>query len=501
MTGKHLNKLLQGIVPIASDDDRVIMGLTQDSRTVKEGYLFFARHGTQAEGKNYIHAAIQNGAVAILSEVETGTTPSVNHYKNDEKSVPIYSIPDLDKNLGLIAARFFDEPAKAVKMIGITGTNGKTSCSHFIAACLNKAGYKSGVIGTLGHGVPGHLQNANNTTPNQIELQQLLATMVAENVKYIAMEVSSHGLVQNRVSGIPFEIGIFTNITRDHLDYHGSMENYAAAKRLLFLQPGLHYAVINADDAYGQRLIDEFQQRMPVYAYSTTDHVLNPAIQQIRAHQVKLDISGIAATIHTPWGDGVLHSRLLGRFNLSNLLAVLTTLCILGIHLEAAIDYISQLNGIPGRMELFGGGEQPLVVVDYAHTPDALMQSLTALKEYAIGDIWCVFGCGGDRDRGKRPQMGAIVEQYADHMVVTDDNPRHEDRKAIVADILAGMQRPKLAVIEHDRQRAIAHAISCAHQGDIVLVAGKGHESYQQIGAEMHPFNDALTVQMILAGT
>lgn len=498
MTALTLRDLLIDIHPIPPSKDCVIAGLALDSRQVKAGDCFFAQIGTHTDGRLYISDAINKGAVAVL--FEASNADSVQTLLEQYPQIVFIAIEELSNKIALIAARFYDFPAKKLHMIGVTGTNGKTSCSHFIAESLQMANKPCGVIGTLGNGFPGHLQQATHTTPNPIELQAQLAALVTESARYLAMEVSSHGLAQGRVAGIPFEIAVFTNLTRDHLDFHGTMENYAEAKRKLFYTPGLKAAVVNIDDPFGDSLVEELRGKVDIFAYSADGKSLGHSdVAEIRCHQVKLDMNGIMASILTPWGDGVLHSRLLGRFNLSNLLSVLATLCILGVPLEATLDYLSRLQGVTGRMQLLGGGEKPLVIVDYAHTPDALEKLLLSAKEYCQGQIWCVFGCGGDRDKGKRPEMGGLVERYADRIVVTDDNPRHEDPITIVAEILAGMQQPEAAVVEHDRARAIAHAVSCAHKGDIVLIAGKGHENYQQIGAEKRPFNDAVTVQMLLA--
>jgi len=498
-SAKQLSYLLNNIVAVPEQADRLISGLAQDSRLVKPGDLFFARSGTQKDGREFVAAAIKQGAVAVLVE-EQETASKVN---DETTVVPIFPVKDLAKLIGVIAARFYNDPSNHLKVIGITGTNGKTSCSHFIAQALQLEDKPCGIIGTLGNGLYGQLQHTDLTTPDAITLQKLFAEFQTNGTKYVAMEVASHGLVQGRVSGTHFNIAVFTNLTRDHLDYHGSIANYAAAKRTLFTQPGLGCAVLNADDKYGAEWLTELKPILPVYSYS-----LNPPLPQQQelngiaktyVHHAQLDSSGITASIHTPWGDGVLHNpHLTGRFNLSNLLAVVTVLGILGLSLEVILARMAQLRGVPGRMETFGGGNKPLVIVDFAHTPDALEQVLKALGEYKQGLLWCVFGCGGDRDRGKRPLMAKVAEQYADRLIITDDNPRQEDPKQIVAEIYAGLTDPGKAVIEHDRRRAIAHAISCAQADDVILIAGKGHETYQIIGKEKEPFNDALEVQKLL---
>lgn len=351
-------------------------------------------------------------------------------------------------------------------------------------------GKRCGVIGTLGSGFPDAITPGALTTPGAIELQHIIATLQQRGATYLAMEVSSHSLVQHRVAGIPFEIALFTNLTRDHLDYHGSMENYAQAKRLLFLTSTLKSAVINADDAFGRQLLTEFAPKLACYAYTTQSRSLNN-VAMISADNIRLHTHGFSADIHTPWGEGELHSTLFGRFNLSNLLAVLTTLGILGIPFAQILEHLNTLPTVTGRMQRFGGGAQPTVVVDYAHTPDALEQALTALREHSQRHLWCVFGCGGNRDSGKRQLMARIAETHSDHVIVTDDNPRLEDPQKITDDILSGFLHLDAVYVEHDRKRAIAYAIQHASADDIILIAGKGHEPYQQIGATKIPFSDA----------
>lgn len=484
----QLSHLLQGIVTIDPTQDREITGLTQDSRQVKPGDLFFAVPGTKMDGRQFIHAAIKQGAAAVLAEVGSG-----------EKRV--YEIPQLAQQIGPIASRFYGNPSQHLKVIGITGTNGKTSCSHFIAQALQLTGRPCGIIGTLGYGFPGHLQPTHLTTADAITLQRILAEFHSQGAKFVAMEVSSHSLPQGRVNGIHFDTAVFTNLTRDHLDYHGDMNHYAQAKRQLFTWPGLQHAILNADDPYGLQWSQELADALSTYVYS-----LNPLkntshqTQRIGIHHAEFATVGVTASIHTPWGDGVLHNPyLIGRFNLSNLLAVLAVLGIMGIPLKDNLAQLAQLRGVPGRMDVAGGTNKPLIVVDYAHTPDALEQVLLVLREHCQGKLWCVLGCGGNRDRGKRPLMGKVAQQYADYLVITDDNPRHEDPRQIVTEILQGLTDRRSVVVEHDRRRAIAHAINCAQAGDSVLIAGKGHETYQMIGDEKLPFNDMVEAQLLLA--
>jgi UDP-N-acetylmuramoyl-L-alanyl-D-glutamate--2,6-diaminopimelate ligase len=488
-----LSELLENIVEIPSSHDRSINGLSSDSRHINPGDLFIAYLGKPQEIAQYIEQAISQGAVAVLYPADAPNTQLLSKFNTTR---PIIPIQQLDNLAGEIAARFYHHPSKNMQIIGITGTNGKTSCSQFAARAIQLSGQACGVIGTLGNGFPDQLTPGIFTTPDALGLQKLLANLKQQGAQAVSMEVSSHGLAQNRIAGVNFDIAVFTNLTRDHLDYHGSMENYAAAKHRLFTLPGLKSAVINADDNYGRQWIKEFSDELPVYAYSTQAPITE--VPTIYATKVQCYDQGFKAMLHTPWGEGELQSGLLGRFNLSNLLAVLTVLGLMNIPLQKALDYLAQMPTVPGRMQRFGGKDKPLVVVDYSHTPDALEKALLALREHCQGQLWCVFGCGGDRDRGKRPLMGRIAQQYSDHFIITDDNPRHEDPEFIAQEINKGISNPKASKIIHDRSEAIAHAITCAKPGDVVLIAGKGHETYQQVGDEKLAFSDAEQVEYFL---
>jgi UDP-N-acetylmuramoyl-L-alanyl-D-glutamate--2,6-diaminopimelate ligase len=467
----------------------LISGITSDSREVKPGDLFIAHAGPKANQSYFIEQAIRKGAVAIVKEAET----NISSFETTA-GIPIYAIPNLKQQVAKIAARFYQNPSQHLKFIGVTGTNGKTSCSQFIARILEQHNIRCGIIGTLGQGFPDHITPGTLTTPGAIELQRTLADLQTQGADYIAMEVSSHSLAQQRVAGIPFETAIFTNLTRDHLDYHGDMEHYSQAKRLLFLTPGLKNAVINADDAFGQQLLAEFSSQFACYGYS----IENSAKSTVYADQLQFHAQSISAHIHSPWGEGILQSPLLGRFNVSNLLATLTTLCLLGLPFPQVLAKLSHLPTVPGRMQCVGGGDQPVVVVDYSHTPDSLEKALLALHEHSQQKIWCVFGCGGNRDKGKRPLMAQIAEKYSDHIIITNDNPRFEDPKTITDEILQGIANPQAVIVERDRRAAIAYAITHAQVGDIILVAGKGHETYQIIGDEKIHFDDVEEVKMAL---
>jgi UDP-N-acetylmuramoyl-L-alanyl-D-glutamate--2,6-diaminopimelate ligase len=482
-----LSTLLHSISDVPAHLDREISGLALDSRFVQPSDLFFACKGTHLDGRK----VIAKGARAIVAEAEAGNT--VIQVRND---VPIIPVPHLNHRMGHIAATFYGNPAEKLRIVGITGTNGKTSCSHFIAGALHQSGIATGVIGTLGNGVYGNIQPSPLTTPDAITLQATFADFVKQGVKVVAMEVSSHSLDQGRVDDVPFEVGVFTNLTRDHLDYHGDMASYGAAKKRLFDMATLRHAVINADDAFGQSLLESLPRKNTLYAYGVDEYTHTHPM--IHADDLHLDITGLHARVYTPWGEGELHTGLIGRFNLSNILASLTTLCLLDIPFNDALQSLKQLKPVAGRMQALGGKTQPLVVVDYSHTPDSLEKALIALKQHCRGQLYCIFGCGGDRDRGKRPMMARIEEQYADHVIVTDDNPRHEPPEQIVDDIMAGFTQQKQIIVQHDRSKAIQEIIQCAVAGDCILIAGKGAETYQQIGDIKIPFSDVEKVQQSL---
>ncbi len=486
---KILHKLLELVEIKNSDLTQEISGLTLDSRKVKAGDLFLAYPGAESDGRKFIQSAIDNGAVAVLAE-------KIGFESKQNYSVPVIVVTDLQKQVGHIAAEFYDHPSRKMRIIGITGTNGKTSCSHFIANALQLNQIPCGIIGTLGTGMPEKLDYGTHTTPDAITLQQMLFELYKQGAKAVAMEVSSHGLEQERVTGIEFNTAVFTNLSRDHLDYHGDMANYSAAKKRLFFMPKLKYAVINVDDEFGKKLLDDIPKQVNTIGYSIADTVAK--VPCVRASNIQATEKGFTAEILTPWGDGILHGNLLGQFNVSNLLAVLTVLGSMKIPLAQILQSLEQLKTVPGRMQAFGGGKKPVVVVDFAHTPDALEKALLGLRVHCRGNLWCVFGCGGDRDRGKRPLMGQIAEQYSDHIIITNDNPRTEDPQNIIDDIVEGLLCPWAAEIERNRGSAIAHAIDCAKQNDIILIAGKGHEPHQIIGTDKIPFSDIEQVKDLL---
>jgi UDP-N-acetylmuramoyl-L-alanyl-D-glutamate--2,6-diaminopimelate ligase len=396
-------------------------------------------------------------------------------------------VPGLRSKLGAIADRWYGSPSQALTVTGITGTNGKTSTVQLLAQALTLLGRSAATIGTLGAGMYGATSDGERTTPDVISVHRLLAQFVAAGAGHVVMEVSSHALEQGRVDAVAIDIGAFTNLSRDHLDYHATMENYYAAKARLFQRDGMATAVINLDDPAGRKLLADGPRAAQVLTCSAA----GDAAADLRASGLEASAAGIRFDLHTPWGSGALQSPLLGRFNVDNLLTVAACLGANGIPFEHLHAALGQLGPVAGRMNRIGGdGSAPLVVIDYAHTPDALEQALQSLRAHTAGRLLCVFGCGGERDVGKRPQMGAIAERLADVVVVTDDNPRGESGDAIVAHIVAGIAQPDRARIERDRGRAIASAVALAGPADTVLIAGKGHENYQEVSGSRRAFDD-----------
>jgi UDP-N-acetylmuramoyl-L-alanyl-D-glutamate--2,6-diaminopimelate ligase len=496
-----LKKLLNQVVKIDDLPKINIVGLSLDCRKIKKGDLFFAYQGTNIDSKKFIDVAINKGATAILCD-----TPNSQPYLDWRNNIPIIAIPNLSNKIGNIATNFYANPARNMRIIGITGTNGKTSTSYLLTAALEKLGIKTGLIGTLGYGTINNLQLSDYTTPNSILLQKILHGFKQQNINTVVMEVSSHALAQKRFADINISLGTFTNLTHDHLDYHQNMQKYAAAKRRLFELTSIQHAIFNLDDPVGLQWMHQFQQHKNLSAYGYTlypqTHTnLGATNNIISAHNIQLHLSGISAAITSPWGTGNLNSALLGKFNISNLLAVISNLCSLGYQLNEVLKIIPTLQPVPGRMQTLGGKQQPLIVVDFSHTPDALEKALQTLQEHCQGKLLCVFGCGGDRDRSKRPEMAQIAENLADIVIVTNDNVRSEDPQQIIKEIMTGFKKPAAIQIEPDRTKAISLAIQQATAKDIILLAGKGHEPYQIIGDKIIPFSDVEVARKLLQKT
>lgn len=496
-----LRDLLEGRGDAGNAGDIRITGLCLDSRNVHAGDAFIALAGSQAHGINFAPAAQARGAVAILADPE-GLAESARRSAavTDASAAPLLWIEDLRAQVGALAARLFGEPSRALHVIGVTGTNGKTSTVQLIAQALQHAGHRAATIGTLGAGLHGQLQAGERTTPDAIQVQGLLAQFRDAGASHVAMEVSSHALDQGRVNAVAFELAVFTNLTRDHLDYHGTMQAYGAVKARLFGWPGLRAAIINVDDAFGRDLVAQLETPSAQTGGLRLHRCgIDNDAADIVARKVEAGAQGLSFHLSTPWGAGQVATSLLGRFNVSNLLAVVATLGEFGFDFAAITSALAALEPVPGRMSRLGGANaQPLVVIDYAHTPDALEQALRTLRAHCEGQLVCVFGCGGERDAGKRPQMAAIAETLADRVIVTDDNPRGEEGDLIVAQIRAGFRQPAQVRIERDRARAIALAVTDAGAADVVLVAGKGHEPYQEIAGTRRPFDDLAVARAAL---
>ena len=464
--------------------------ITADSRRIEPGVAFAAYPGTNADGRKFVPDAIARGAAAVLWE-------STGFVWDRAWQVPHLPVEGLQHRLGAIADFIYGSPSEALWMIGVTGTNGKTSCAHWIGHALDACGRRAGILGTLGNGLIGGLAPATHTTPDAPALHELLRQFKAAGARAVAMEVSSHGLDQGRVGGIKFDVALFTNLTRDHLDYHQTMAAYGQAKAKLFAWPGLRTAVVNADDPFGQSLIDTARARgAQVLSYGL-------GAADIAAAKLRVTGNGIALTADTPWGRAEFASPMVGTFNAQNLLGVLGVMLASDVPIDAATAALARLQPPTGRMQRLGGGDRPLVIVDYAHTPDALEKVLTALRPAVAvsGELVCVFGCGGDRDAGKRPEMGHIAARFADRIVVTSDNPRSEDPSAIANAVARGVRDEgnRRWTIELDRGEAIRSAIGAAKAGDVVLVAGKGHETYQERDGARTPFSDAEVASAVLS--
>lgn len=460
-----------------------IASIASDSRLVEKNSLFVAYPGQYSDGRAYIAEAIKKGAVAVVWD-EDGFT------WNPDWDVKNIAIPQLKLQAGHIASQFYKKPSTTLWTIGVTGTNGKTSVSHWLAQAFDFLHRRTAVVGTLGNGFLESLEPTINTTPGPIELQKTLARYLNAKASVVSMEVSSHGLDQGRLNGVEFDVAVFTNLTQDHLDYHKTMEAYQAAKEKLFAWSSLKASVINYDDAFGKRIADKLND--------AHHHVITYGIEagEVRATKVELHDTFFEMHVTTPYGDADVVVNLIGEFNVYNTLAVLATLLVSDVAFNDAIEAIGQLKPVSGRMQMLGGGNKPLVVVDYAHTPDALDKVLKTLKAQTKSKLVCVFGCGGDRDQSKRAKMGKVVSKHASAIVVTTDNPRNENPQDIINDILKGMDGHY--VVEMDRAKAIAIAILSAKIGDVVLIAGKGHEDYQEIAGVRHFFSDAKQAELAL---
>ncbi len=483
--------LLEGFAA-ADMADVSVTGIALDSRQVTPGALFLAARGHASHGLAHVADACARGAAAVAWEPIAGIeAPSLG--------IPTIAVEALADKVGEIAARWYRLPSAALFTVGITGTDGKTSTAHLIAQALDRLDSPCAYFGTLGYGRLGALADASHTTPDPLRLQALLADAHDAGATACAMEVSSHALDQARVGGVAFDVAVLTNVGRDHLDYHGTVETYAAAKRRLFALPGLKAAVLNQDDAHGLRWASGLiaSTHTPVIVYGLDGAPL-AGTQFVIGRDLVLHGDGMSLTLDTSWGKAALHSRLLGRFNAHNLLAAAAVLLAKGIALADVVAALAESRTVPGRIEAFRAAGSPLVVVDYAHTPQALAAVLAALRPHTASRLLSVFGCGGDRDAGKRPLMAAAAAEASDVAVITDDNPRSEAPEAIAAAMLAGIPAGRSVRVIYDRATAIATAIGDASANDLVLIAGKGHEEYQIYGRERRAFSDRAYVADLL---
>lgn len=493
-----LDHLLEGMVTTGALPNLCPAGISLDSRKVVAGGLFLACAGIGRHGMDFVAEAVSKGAAAVLVEPTEFWTEQRLLSVGADLGVSLIAVPNLSGRAGELAARFYGRPSDQLSVIGITGTNGKTSISHFLATALADE-RRCGVLGTLGYGLPGALRAASHTTPDAVCVQSELADLRQAGADCVAMEVSSHALHQHRVAGVQFHTAVFSNLSRDHLDYHGDMARYGEAKAALFLRPDLQLAVINRDDAFGAELIARHARQLRVVACGVETPV--PAgTEGVTASNIQSLTDGLTFTLTVNGEAAAVRCGLLGRFNVDNLLLVAGVLHGWGYGVYDIVARLGRLTTVPGRMQRLGADGQPAVVVDYAHTPDALEQVLRALRPHVVGQLHCVFGCGGDRDAGKRPLMGAVAEANADRVVITDDNPRSESGDVIVQQIMAGMQSAATTTVVRDRAQAIAQTIQRASAGDVVLVAGKGHEDYQLIGDLRLPFSDVEQVRKALGG-
>ena len=473
---KKLNDLLKGLT--AATADRDIAAIATDSRALTPQTLWLAARGISHHALDFYNPELHPAAIAYEPPYENPPAGAI-------------ACEQLGAHLGEIAARFYDHPARALKLIGVTGTDGKSSLVHFLAQATGGA-----MLGTIGYGTLDALEPASHTTPDPLRVQQYLARFRDAGIETVAMEVSSHALAQGRVAAVEYHIGVFTNLSRDHLDYHRDMEDYFLAKASLFARP-LPVAVINIDDAHGRRLLDEnrVHPKTRVIAVSSQNHAHPRAALTLRARDIVLSPDGIAYTLETEAEQVAIQSGLLARFNVDNLLNTAACLLALGTPFAAIPAKLAALHGVPGRAERIGLGNGAAAIIDYAHTPAALANILQGVRAHVPGKLWCIYGCGGDRDRGKRPLMAQAAEQYADAVVITDDNPRTENPADIIADSLRGMGHREKAWIKRPREEAIRFVLPQLQAGDAVVIAGKGHEDYQILGTTKHHYSDQETVR------
>ena len=474
---------LRTLLDDAALPDVEISGLTEDSRQVMAGDGFIAIRGAVSDGHDFALDAERRGALAVLAQ------------RSDlAVSIPVVEVAELAARRGALAAKLYEYPSKKMHCVGVTGTNGKTSIAHFIADLAGRLGTSAGYMGTIGWGDIGSLEQTKLTTESAATIQNRLARFAKEGKRWVVMEASSHALDQGRVMDVAFDTAVFSNLSRDHLDYHASFDDYALAKTRLFDCASLNLAVINVDDAFGRTLEHRLKKRLPVLSYGSED-------ADIRWRDLRFTNTGVCGEWVTPWGSAQLNLPLVGDFFVANMAAALGVLCSAGYDLSAVTAATQTISAVPGRMEFYHAPGRPAVVVDFAHTPDALEKVLATLKRHTGGKLVCVFGCGGDRDPGKRPLMAQAVERCADVLWLTSDNPRSEDPQKIIADMLKGLSGRGRVFELADRAEAITRAVESAAPEDLILIAGKGHETYQEIRGQRIPYSDRELVALLISGT
>jgi len=489
-----LGQLLAGIADPARAGRREVAGLELDSRRIEPGDVFVVLAGARVHGRDYLGQALARGAVAVLHDGDDPRWDAAAADACRRAGAAVVAVPSLARALGSIAARLYGEPSAHFESIfAVTGTDGKTSVTHYLADMLDDPDFPAAVLGTLGHGRTGETIDPGLTTPDAIRMQQRLSDLAGRGARRLALEASSHGLAQYRLEGTRIDVAVLTQLGRDHLDYHASEEDYAAAKARLFHWPGLRAAVLNIDDAFGRRLRDELAGGDVELLTWGQDRSAD-----LYASELVCEADGLRCRVHHGAGAAGIHVPLLGSFNRDNLLAAIGAMLVGGWSLEEVISRVGRVHAVPGRMELFRAPGRPGVVVDYAHNAGALRSALAALRCHTTGRLWCVFGAGGDRDRGKRPLMGEAAVAGADRVIVTDDNPRSEDPAAIVEEIMAGTPEGRSVDIEHDRSRALDLALKQAAPEDMVLLAGKGHETGQIIGTHVRSWSDRTAARRAL---
>ncbi|MGP1931183.1 MAG: UDP-N-acetylmuramoyl-L-alanyl-D-glutamate--2,6-diaminopimelate ligase [Arsenophonus sp. ET-YP4-MAG3] len=474
--------------------DKVLQKMTLDSRKVVSGDIFLAVKGHKTDGRRYISQAISKGAIAIIAESQEKKEVEIIQYKY---GVPFIYINDLINQLSFLAGEFYQHPGKKLKLIGVTGTNGKTTITQLIAQWTKGLGEISAVMGTLGNGILGEIIPNKNTTISAVDIQSELQLLLKKQATLVAMEVSSHALVQSRVANIPFSAAIFSNLSRDHFDYHGNMQNYESAKWLLFSTHKSNKQIINVDDDTGLRWL----KKLPLACAVSMKNRIPRNFKGTWILVEKIDYHDFETIIHfnSTWGKNLIKSPLIGTFNVNNIMLAMATLLMMGYLFDKVIKSSVVLKPVCGRMEIFRSPGRPIIIIDYAHTPDALEKALITVRNLNHqSKLWCIFGCGGDRDKGKRALMGRVAEQYADFVIITNDNPRNEEPKTIINDILSGFFNVDLAILIIDRIEAITSAIIQANNNDIILIAGKGHENYQIIGDQCIDYSDRMTVTRLL---